>query len=938
MALLGGDAASLLFTIKADTDQARTDFKKLRGEIMETTQVAGGSAVSGFEKLGSTLSGLAGPATIAAAGLASIGTAAAAGIAQLFQLSKEAADFGSAIFDASQKTGLGAEALSALKFAADQSGSSFEQVTKAIGFFGTEIGKANAGNDEAAKKMKTLGVTSTDLEKALEQVFRRIADGKNDTDRLALAAEAFGSKLGRDLIPLIKDADGDFRGLIDRAKELGVTIDDEAMRAADEFGDQLDLLNAQFEGISRTIGQVFMKDFLRMAQATSEWAVKNKGEIELWAHGFSIAIEAAIAKIGALIKEAERWRAFSSYVWWITQPADILGKSTGLFDEMGKLAEERKRAEEAAKNFHIDPKTFTLQPGPAPKSLPEGSDLPAGSRSGTQKRPPTENDREFRKFFEDLGFHVNRTFGEAINKGSLHPSGMAADIKTQGEKIADIFALTAKALEKGYRLVDERVQQPGVQSKGPHQHYERGGRLRASMFGPAELYGGEDQLSYLKMLDAERLGKASGSTAFDKFKKDRAEDFKKFNDQELQDAQRVLDDWIAEEENAASERLKIRQNEANLAKEILKGQLDEGLISEQEYVDRVGQMKIDMLQEERDEIAGQIGTRERIQRLAELDVEIVTAKEEKENSILKILREQSKEYEEQIKKLRKANPRPVNLPRRDDEPKDFFGGLFGSIGKEKFENQAEMMASTMKRLGAIAGDAIKEFAQGVGSLVENWVLLGDAADGGMKKLVASVLAGVAAQAAVMAVMETAYGIAALTPWGAAIYGPAPFHFKSAALFATVAVGTALAGRAVAGDSFQTGAKAMARENSGAFGSARSGGGIRPADEDPARDPNDLTSPLSKEAFVRGRPKLPWNERFEQLFNDIVERQQAANAELAGAINTFNRKFGTASPGEVVMAGIKNGKVQDGLVEATHSSYRRGGSLSERLARSTGEVR
>jgi hypothetical protein len=73
---------------------------------------------------------------------------------------------------------------------------------------------------------------------------------------------------------------------------------------------------------------------------------------------------------------------------------------------------------------------------------------------------------------------------------------------------------------------------------------------------------------------------------------------------------------------------------------------------------------------------------------------------------------------------------------------------------------------------------------------------------------------VAAQAATLAIFELALAIAALTPFGAIIYGSAAQHFAAAALFGSIAVATGLAGRAVAGNSFQ-------REPAGATGGARS---------------------------------------------------------------------------------------------------------------------
>lgn len=152
-------------------------------------------------------------------------------------------------------------------------------------------------------------------------------------------------------------------------------------------------------------------------------------------------------------------------------------------------------------------------------SIPDpGTFTGGGTASGRKITPPKESDREFRQFFEEKGFEVVRTFGKSLNKGSLHPSGMAADIRTHGKSVQEIFELTAAALEKGYRAFDERLKAPGVNQTGPHFHFERGGRLRESRFLSAEYYGGEQNLAYLKALDAKRLGKGGfDGTDFERF-------------------------------------------------------------------------------------------------------------------------------------------------------------------------------------------------------------------------------------------------------------------------------------------------------------------------------------------------------------------------------------------------------------------------------------
>jgi len=111
----------------------------------------------------------------------------------------------------------------------------------------------------------------------------------------------------------------------------------------------------------------------------------------------------------------------------------------------------------------------------------------------------------------------------------------------------------------------------------------------------------------------------------------------------------------------------------------------------------------------------------------------------------------------------------------------------------------------LKNIGVAAFDAL---ANAVGNVVQNWVLMGTTGPNALRKMTAAVLAGVAAQAAVLAIFELAKGFASLF-WNPA---EAAGHFKSAALFGAVAVASGVAGRLIAGNSFQ-------KETTGAFGTA-----------------------------------------------------------------------------------------------------------------------
>src|SRR5688572_13637538 len=113
------------YQIVADAAKAKAEVK----DFDDLLKGAGGSIGSAF----------AGPIGVATAGVAAFGAAGVTAGVALFNLTKTAADYGSAIFDASKKTGLHAESLSAMDFAARQSGTSLEAITGRIAKFSKTV-------------------------------------------------------------------------------------------------------------------------------------------------------------------------------------------------------------------------------------------------------------------------------------------------------------------------------------------------------------------------------------------------------------------------------------------------------------------------------------------------------------------------------------------------------------------------------------------------------------------------------------------------------------------------------------------------------------------------------------------------------------------------------------------------------------------------------
>lgn len=128
-----------------------------------------------------------------------------------------------------------------------------------------------------------------------------------------------------------------------------------------------------------------------------------------------------------------------------------------------------------------------------------------------------------------------------------------------------------------------------------------------------------------------------------------------------------------------------------------------------------------------------------------------------------------------------------------------FSGAIASI-KELFNlgGQLPTLQSVFTDFANIVGGAFAQMASAIGSVIQNFVLYGNSAPAIMRKILASALAAIAAEATVRAIFELAAGFASL------FFNPAEAaaHFTAAALFGSIAIGSALVGRAVAGNAFQ----------------------------------------------------------------------------------------------------------------------------------------
>lgn len=373
--------ASKLQTEAKKADKAiegigKQSFGTLRKELGETASAFGlipdsasnltsslGQATGSVENIISAM----GPAGAVAGGVA-IGLTAvtAAGIAvtkTLFDLAKQASDYGSEFKDAQEITGLSIETLGALRFAAEQGGKTIGDVNSTVGKFVKTLASAKEGNKEAEATMTSLNVTSYDLETALSQAYKTISETTEGTDQMRAAQEAFG-KSGAELLPMIKAMDGDLEKFKETSRKLGVTLTEEDVKAADDFGDTLGLLQTQAKVATAKFALEYAPQITGAMSDISKYFSDNSDEVRYWGKEVGDVITGTIESLKVLqivasgvldgmglsfLNEAQKMRLVVNSMIDFISPLVGLLNVVGQYTNSGKLHTATPSAEQYVK-------------------------------------------------------------------------------------------------------------------------------------------------------------------------------------------------------------------------------------------------------------------------------------------------------------------------------------------------------------------------------------------------------------------------------------------------------------------------------------------------------------------------------------------------------------------------------------------------------------
>ncbi len=276
---------------------------------------------------------------------AALSAASAAIAAGLLANAKAFADNGSALSDMSQRTGMAVESLSALGYAAEQSGTSLDKLEDSLKDMSKNIAEAASGSQGVIDTFNQLGVSVGSLQGiGAEKQFMKIADALAEVpdvgDRAAKAMKIFGEG-GRQLIPMLAGGSAGVKRLMKDAQELGLVMSAQDAAAAAKLKDEIDKLSAAFEALKNTIGASVageLTDFLNYLNEASPAILKSIGENKewiVWLGNMSIKMGAVGIAMGGLGTAAY---ALSTAITVLRTATIGLSASLGAIAGLGVLA------------------------------------------------------------------------------------------------------------------------------------------------------------------------------------------------------------------------------------------------------------------------------------------------------------------------------------------------------------------------------------------------------------------------------------------------------------------------------------------------------------------------------------------------------------------------------------------------------------------------
>lgn len=219
-----------------------------------------------------------------------LGAMAAVGASALVYMVKSSIDAMDAMSKLAQQTGTTTEILTGLTYAAGMSGVSNEKLGTALVKLSKNMSDAANGTGEAKRGFDALGIsvknsdgTLKASDAVLSEVAGKLASYKDGAEKTALAVNIFG-KAGAELIPLLNSGADGLKEAADEAQHMGLILDTETAKAAEQFNDNMSRLTLQQDAFTNAIAtavlpvlNVLVEKFVGSAEGADKFSLAAEG-------------------------------------------------------------------------------------------------------------------------------------------------------------------------------------------------------------------------------------------------------------------------------------------------------------------------------------------------------------------------------------------------------------------------------------------------------------------------------------------------------------------------------------------------------------------------------------------------------------------------------------------------------------------------------------
>lgn len=343
-----GKETSALGPAFAKSSTAATSFGSAVGNL-------GGPLGSATAKV-QGLAHVAGTGGALAVGLAASGLVIGGAAKAIWDLASSAADAGDQMFDLSRRFGVSVETMSRLKFAAEQSGSSVNDLGRAI----QTLARNSVTNSTEFAKWGVSVRDSNNEVRSMEELFfaaiARINELGTSQEKTAAAMDLFG-RSGANMLQVIHLGEDGIRSLMERNDELGNTISTVAAVQANQFNNKIHELTTSVDGLKRSVGEGLipeLESYVRMATSVVTWIRNTTSEFSAL-DGSILSAAMRLSHNVSILGKLSDWLGISEQVAAdaaASQKAleDQINNTNGALDGQIQKLHEEKTAVKEAKN------------------------------------------------------------------------------------------------------------------------------------------------------------------------------------------------------------------------------------------------------------------------------------------------------------------------------------------------------------------------------------------------------------------------------------------------------------------------------------------------------------------------------------------------------------------------------------------------------------